>query len=205
MARANLVVNGLSFYKPKFGFSGPVEPVPVPILTNNTYAIYAGDPVAWASTGYADQAAAGTAASFIVKSVLQYRNASGVLVRNGRSIPAATTFTADTERSLVLGWPVESCLFLAQADEGTTITTVAAARAIIGENVDLVKGTVDDGLGLSGFALDISGHATTNTLTWRLYDILESPGNDSSLTRATYIVYANLMTNKGGTVSATGV
>src|SRR5205807_1968131 len=118
--------------------------------------------------------------------------------RNGRYIPSGTTWTADADRSMVMVIPAASALFEADADDGSSITTIAAARSVGGENCDHIFGTADQGLGLSAALLDISTHATTATLQWRVVDVLDQPANDVTVTRARYIVYANVLSNWGG-------
>lgn len=113
-------------------------------------------------------------------------------------IPTSTTFTPTTVGSPNASWvrfiPLTGDLILeADADDGSSITTVAAAVGVIGENADLVTGTGDTTTGQSAMLLDISTHATT-TSNFRIVGITEYPhftNNDVTLTRAKYLVVCN--------------
>ncbi len=84
-------------------------------------------------------------------------------------------------------------VFACSADDGTTATAIATHRGYIGENCDLnaTAYTADTGLGLTPHGLDISTHATTAALVWRLHDVLDIPGNEPSLTGFQYLVIGN--------------
>lgn len=119
-------------------------------------------------------------------------------------IPANTTFTPTTvgsvNASYVDYYALTADLILeVDADEGTTITTIAGAVGLIGENADLAAGTGDTVTGVSGQSLDISTHATT-TANFRIIGITGYPTldygipagiNDVTLTRAKYLVVCN--------------
>ncbi len=209
MARANNQFTGLRWYTP----DGTVGmPQPIPCFVASAYAtadIYVGDPVQWVSDGSVIRtpAGSGNGSYGVVSSILQFRNAEGVLVRNGRYLPSGTTWTAFHDRSMLMVIPCKNNLFSVQADEGTTITTAAAARDVVGENCDHIytAATANQGLGLGTCLLDISTNNTTDSLQWRVYDFLEGPGNDPTVTRATYIVYANVTSNRGAIPSNTGL
>jgi hypothetical protein len=207
MARANIPRNGFQFFKPRSMVVGMAEPRPAMIASAYATAdIYPGDPVTWLSDGTVARTAAGTTGIYgVVSSVLQYRNSDGVLVRNGRYIPSGTTWTADADRSMVMVQLAAHSLFVVDADDGTSITTIAGARAIVGENADHIYVTPDQGLGLSGALLDISTHAVTATLQWRIADVLEQVGNDPTQIKGRYVVYANVLSNFGGISAVLGV
>jgi len=207
MARANFPRNGLMFYKPRAAV-GMVEPIPCFVASAyNTADLYVGDPVGWVTDGSVGRAAAGGGVGIygVIGAILQFRNADGVLVRNGRYIPSGTTYTADAERTMVSVWPAPFCLFEVDGNDGTTITTIAGARTVAGENCDHAFGTADQGLGLSPTLLNIGTHAVTATLQWRVQDVLAQPGNDPTVTRGRYIVYANVLHNWGGLPAVLGV
>ncbi len=208
MARANLQRNGFMYFKPKSGAVGLIEPMPCFVASGyNTADLYVGDPVSWVNDGSVIRTAAGsgTAVFGVITAVLQFRNSDGVLVRNGKYVPSGTTWTADAERTQVMVMPAANALFEVDANDGSTITTIAAARSVAGENCDHVFGTADQGLGLSGALLNISTHATTSTLQWRVLDVCHQPGNDLTQTHGRYVVYANVLHNWGGLPVNTGV
>ncbi len=120
-------------------------------------------------------------------------------------IPANTTFTPTTvgspNASFVDFIPLTGDLILAvQADDGSSITSMATAIGVIGENTDLIAGTGDTTTGVSGMLLDISLHNTT-TFNFRIVGIdgygvfgsstINAQYNDITLTRATYLVVCN--------------
>ncbi len=124
-------------------------------------------------------------------------------VINGRRepmpcIPASTTFTPTTVGSLNASYvnyiPLTPDVILeVDADDGVTVTTVAGAIGLIGENADLVTGSGNTTTGVSGMLLDISTHATT-AANFRIVGITEYPhftNNDVTLTRAKYLVTLN--------------
>lgn len=113
-------------------------------------------------------------------------------------IPASTTFSPSTVGSPNASWvryiPLTGDLIMeVDADDGSTVTTVAAAVGLIGENCDLITGTGDTTTGQSAMLLDISTHATT-TANFRIVGITEYPhftNNDVTITRAKYLVVCN--------------
>lgn len=208
MARANFPRAGLMYHSPKSGVEGMVTPRPCFIASAYATAdLYVGDPVSWVTDGSVIRTAAGSATAIygVISAILQFRNSDGVLVKNGRYIPSGTTWTADAERSMVMVIPAASAFFEVDADDGSSITTIAGARSVAGENCDHAFGTADQGLGLSAALLDISTHAVTATLQWRVADVLDQVGNDVTLTRARYVVYANLLHNWAGLPVSLGV
>lgn len=209
MPRTNYTFNGFVFHKMLNGSVVAPDPIPCHVADNYATALYPGDPVGWVNDGTVARTAAGTGAGIfgVVVDILQYRNSDGVLVRNGRSIPANTRWTADADRSMVMVLPAQGCLFRVQADDAVTITSLSAARALVGENCDhgYSVATASAALGIGSCLLDVSTRGTGNTLQWRVFDLLEAPGNDATVTRATYLVYANVLSNWGAPTSATGV
>lgn len=113
-------------------------------------------------------------------------------------LPANTTFTPTTVGSPTASYVeyialTPDIVFEVDADDGSTVTTVAAAVGLIGENADLVTGTGDTVTGVSGMLLDISTHATS-TANFRIVGITEYPhltNNDVTVTRAKYLVTCN--------------
>lgn len=207
MARANLQRMGFQFHSPRSGVVGMIAPRPCFVASGyNTADLYVGDPVQWLSDGSVARSVANSGSMFgVISAINQFRNSDGVLVRNGKYIPSGTTWSADSDRSQVMVLPAAGCHFVVDADDGVSVATLAAGRAIPGENADHIYGTADQGLGLSAAMLDISTHAVTATLQWRIVDILEQPGNDVTVTHGRYVVYANLLSNNGGLPAVLGV
>jgi len=165
-------------------------------------AVFCGDPVNCVSDGSVDVAAAGQAIWGVVARC-QY-NKSGKLEESNH-IPASTTYTQDYLRSqahCIAATPYT--IFEVDADEGTSITTVAAARELIWENCDHATGTGDTVSGRSAAVLDISTHGT-GAAGWRIIGISDATPNNVTVTRAKYLVVANETDAWPGTFSTTGV
>lgn len=112
-------------------------------------------------------------------------------------IPANTTFSPTTvgspNASYVKYIPITpDLIFEVDADDGSTITTVAGAIGLIQENADLATGTGDTGTGIGAMLLDISTHGTA-TANFRIIGVAPYPTgqNDVTLTRAKYLVICN--------------
>lgn len=131
-------------------------------------ALKVGDPVKRLSTGYIDLCAATEVAYGVVAGVENYYD--GTRIRKGGQLPASTTYsTNEDRRSMVRVIPVDGQEFEATCDDAVTATTFAAYLAFIGENCPYV---VNTGVGdYSGYQLDISLHATTDTLDFRITDV----------------------------------
>jgi hypothetical protein len=85
-------------------------------------------------------------------------------------------------------------IFEVDADDGTTITTVAGAQALIGECCDINWAVGTHANGGSLLAMDISGHHVSTTKQLRIIDIAggrDRLDNDVTLTRAKYEVMIN--------------
>jgi hypothetical protein len=179
--------------------------LPCQVATAYGTAIFKGDPVKCVSDGSVAQAAAGDSVFGVVAGV-QYRNSDGVLQERDY-LPASTAYTPDRLRSIVMVIPATPfTIFEVDADDGSSITTVAAARAIVWENCDHIY-TVsgNTATGLSGAQLDISTHATTSS-TWRVVNLSPlSVGNDPTQISAKYLVVCNKTHNWPGVFSTTGI
>lgn len=112
-------------------------------------------------------------------------------------IPASTSFTPSTVGSVAASYvtfipTIPSVNFFeVDADDGTTFTTIATQISALGENCSTTTGTPDATTGTSGFSLDISTHAVTESLVWRIVDIVKRSDNDPTVTRYKFIVTAN--------------
>jgi len=77
-------------------------------------------------------------------------------------------------------------------DENTTATTKAAYQALIGENVTMINTGAANESNIKPL-LDISTHATTNTLIWQIIGVSDTVENrDFSGTRVKLIVKPNI-------------
>lgn len=210
MARPNYPWQGLRLFKYKDGYGGPLT-IEGHVASAYGTAIYPGDPVARQSDGSYARAAAGGGAgiSGVVNRVLRYKDTAGYVRTTGCTyLPASISWTAHGERSLLEIIPVKAAQFLGCTNAALASLTVA--RQSEGENVDHVFGTADTGLGISPTLLDIATHATTNTLQWRLVNLLPTDNefsiwNDPTQTNHFWVVEANVVLDVPGVPSATGV
>ncbi len=213
MSRANLPRGGFQFWGPKFGSTGSITPQICKVASTApaTYDLYRGDPVEFINGGTVTIVGGAGPIFGVCADIIQFKDpVSGILRRNGKYVPAGCSYTADSERTLIAVWPADSCLFV--VDSSTAAATLAAARAFVGYNVDGVSTATAatfavQALGLSGAHIDTTAStpATTNTLSWRIVDVLDQVGNDPTQTYCRYIVEANLFDNRAGLPSTTGV
>lgn len=120
-------------------------------------------------------------------------------------LPANTTFSPTTVGSAAASHVevvriMPDIIFAVGGDDATTVTSVATAIAMIGENADLTTGTAGNTTsGVSGMALDISTHATT-AANFRIIGLEQYPtdnpeslflNNDPTLINFRYLVTCN--------------
>lgn len=192
---ANVVRNGFTPWGTISGGEG-VLPSPMRAEVANNYGtgIFLGDIV----TAVSDGTVAASSAADNGKLIGVVVGCSYVL--NGKRqpstfVPASTTFTPTTVGSENASWvfyqPLTADLILlVDADDGTTVTTIAAGIGLIQENCDIATGSGDTTTGYGAMLLDISTHATT-TANFRIIDVLRTPDNDLTLTHAKYLVVCN--------------
>lgn len=152
-----------------------------------------GDPVKKVSDGTVALVAAGDATFGIIVGVEQYYDGAKI-IKPALRLPGASTYGTVLERqSILLIQPVAGVLWECDCDDKTTFTTEATYNAAIGENVDITMNGVA-GSTLASPLLDISTHATTNTLVWRIVDLAPNPRNqDYSGARVKLIVTCNVV------------
>ncbi len=205
MARTNLQHNGFRYSGSMFGENVTPRIIPCQVASAYNTGIFKGDPVKRVSDGTIAVSAAGDPV-FGIAVGARYRNADGVYVERDY-LPASTTYTPDALRSIVFVIPATPyTIFEVDADEGTSITTVAAARSLCWENCDHILTIAGStATGVSGAQLDISTHNTTSS-QWRIVDVAQyASGNDPTQTLAKYLVVANETHNWPGTFSTTGI
>lgn len=176
-----------------------VEYIDLPVATNNSAAIYPGEPVIGATTGYVSRTPAGSAAgaatdgiTAVCIDIIQYKDSAGFVRRNARLLPASTTYSVDNERSLLLCVLATSDT-LFRVKGSAAVADISTARALSFANADHSYGTADSGLGLSGCQLNLGTVNTTATLQWRIVkweDVRVS--NDPTVAGFTCLVVPNL-------------
>ncbi len=169
------------------------DPITVEVASNYGTALYVGDPVIAVSDGTVARTPAGSAAGAatdgitgIITKIVQYKDSTGIVRRNSReSVPANTTWTSAAERTLLQIIPSYAPIRY-RCRGSASVADVATARSLRFENADLSYGTADAGLGLSGARLNIATHATTNTLQFRIVEVVDMVQNDP--TQANFIL-----------------
>jgi len=159
--------------------------IAVDVTSNNTLAIFPGEPVIAQSDGSVIRTPAGSAAgaatdgiTAIVVDILQYKASSGQVLQNGiRYLPAATIWTAHQDRSrLLVCLCTEDMRY--QVKCATALASLAAGRSARFGNADHSYGTADNNLGLTGVQLATGTIDTTATRQWRILGVQELVGND---------------------------
>ena len=186
---ANTARGGFRWRGNKLNPASVSEPVVIlPVASAYGTVLYRGDPVKMVSTGMIEAAAAGDRVIGIFDGAEPYYDGTGV--RKGGKLPVATYGTNRSRQSRARVILARGQVFEIDADDGTTFTTQATHIASVGENCEWVAGTpVGD---QSGAQMDISTHATTNTLSLRILDIPNQDMQDFASTAVKYHVEFNL-------------
>lgn len=163
-------IYGFRPYKSRHGDALP-SPIRCAIADNNAAEYHAGDPLKILSTGYYVLATAGDKVDAVVTRIGPYYNGTRFAMHTDY-LPKNTVYGTNYERqSFLYAIPAQRTVFECDCDDNTTATTYATYLSYIGENVEMVLG--DGTSGASDPKLDISTHATTNTLSWRIVGISE--------------------------------
>lgn len=207
----NLARYGFRPFKGKLSAEEKVEIWPVasayqaaPGSTNVPLRV--GDPVARVSDGTVALVTAGSGTKVygvIVGIERVYDSAIGAPGKN-RLVPGGTTWTGLPNQTLVQVAPALGRIFEVDCDDAVTATTEAAYQAFRGENVDIIYVPV---LNEGAYPkVDISGHATTNTLQCNIVGI--SPTQDNRYfdgANVKLLVQFNLVDDNYGAAQITGV
>lgn len=177
----------------KFNRNSPGAPPPIRVLhvaTSYGTKICRGVPLKVDTDGSVVVATPGDSIFGIADGVEQYYD--GTTVRSGTALPATTVWGTNVSRqSRVRVIPVRGQIFEVQVDENTTATTLVGYQAFIQENAEWAAGTnVGDE---AGAVLDISGHATTNSLSVRIEDVPNKESQDFTSTGVVLHVSFNLI------------
>lgn len=173
----------------------------LPVASAYATSLYMGDFVKMVSTGYMEAAAAGDTIYGVFAGVDQ-RYDGEKMVRGGKY--TTSTYSTNFERqTFIRVIPAFGQVFEMRTDDvAASYDTYAEHLAFIGENCEWVAGTaVDD---TSGSLLDISTHATTNTLSLHLLGLSKHVDTDFAALGVPYLVTVNLV-QQPTTGSTTGV
>lgn len=151
-----------------------------------------GDVVKRVSDGSIAMAAAGDTPFGVIDAIGKYYDATLGAKTYGASLPGGNAWGTITDRRPEI-WviPVANQIFEADCDDNTTATTEATYLTYEGENVDLTNNQVA-GSTLISPRIDISTHAVTNTLTWRILGIANRFEQDPSGAFYKLLITANL-------------
>lgn len=140
----------------------------------------AGDPVKLVSDGSVALANTTEDVYGILVAVYRVFDSASGNVKPVNRVPGGTTGSGNLERQTRVGVvPASWGIWALQVDDKTTATTEAAYQAFIGENVNHVCAgdTTDANRPKANPRMDISSHATTAGLTWRIVGISKNVSN----------------------------
>lgn len=153
--------------------------------------LWPGDPVTKIGDGTVILAVAGGQIDGVIVGIAPFYD--GVSMRFGDSLPGTTpAYGTNLDRQSVL-YIVDPglAIFECTCNDNTTFTTKATYTAAIGENVNHILTPVAADL-KSYPQLNISGHAVTATLSWRIIGLSPRPEIDYSGLNVPLLVTPNL-------------
>lgn len=183
--------------------SGAPKPIRVrfasafaPTANGNGVNLRVGDPVSLLSTGYAGVAVGSEGTQLGIYGILVGFGPrwDGAQMQFTDKYVSGTTYGTILDRESV-GWviPVQDQVFEIDCDDKVTATTRAGYLAFVGENCDhrLPSDTTNSADPKVDPYLDISSHATTNTLQWRIVDLSDRIDVDYSGSNVPLLVTCN--------------
>jgi len=199
---ANVTLGGFRVWGTLTGGPGVIpHPIVAEVASGYATALAVGDIIIPVSDGTVARAAASDNGKLLGVIIGMSKVVSGKR-QPTNYIAASSTFSPSTVGSPNANYveyvPLTGDVVLeVDADDGTTATTIAGQIGLIGENADLATGTANATTGVSGFALDISTHATT-AANFRIITIngyttegLQLVDNDPTATRFKFLVTCN--------------
>jgi hypothetical protein len=180
----------------KYGFrfyasqTGGGRPPCIEMLVASGYAgdhggsvgVTIGDPVDLLSTGFVElmnDTAVRDTPYGVVMAIANARIDSNGKARPASYLPSGTTYTLEETTSKLIVAPFGSNIWELDCDDNTTATTLAAYRALVGENVDVVfsRDTSNPDKPKCNPVIDISTHATTAALLFRIVGVSKTREN----------------------------
>lgn len=129
----------------------------------------------------------------VVVGIKQYVDpafANAVTAR-GNALPSSIAYGTNLDlQSRIFYIPAECAIWRIQVNDNTTATTEAGYQAFIGENANHIHTAASGGLALTP-KLNISTHATTATLGWRIVGIPDRTLQDFSGANVDLEVFCN--------------
>lgn len=203
---ANVALGGFRWRKNRRGGANQEPREERMVASNNTVAIFAGDPVKLVNDGTVVVAGVGDAVYAIAMGTTRYRNSSGTIVA-GNFLPAATTYTgapvlSNAQASVLQCCPVVGQVF--EVDVNTGQASLTAAQTLVNNNANVVATAGNTSTGRSAYTLDASTAGTGGTLAWRILEVAPDPSNDPTAANWKVLVEANVGTEPSAT-TATGI
>ena len=143
--------------------------VALPVVSNNTLALFANDALTKAADGTVYPATGGTPAgdavciSHVMVSAKNYLGDDSI-PRKGAYLPAAKTYTGGSSMdnplaNIVLCIPTDHCLF--EVDVPTAASTKAVAQGLMGQTINIVATAGSTASGQSGHTTDTVANVKT--------------------------------------------
>lgn len=206
----NASLYGFRWQKIMGAGQGDLQPIRCPVASAYQAApsatnvdLNVGDPVKRVSDGTVALCAAGDATYGIIVGIAPFWDSVQKVMRFGNALPGGTTYgTVVPRQSFVWVVPVANQIFEVDCDDNVTFTTYLTYQAAIGENCDITINQ-SSSTAKANPRLDISTHATTNTLVWRIVDIPRQDAQDYTGNFVKLLVQANVV--QQAPYQATGV
>jgi len=180
----------------KYGFrfyasqSGSGRPACLEMLVASGYAgdhggsvgITIGDPVDILATGFVElmnDTATRDTPYGVVMGIANARIDSNGKARPASYLPSGTTYTTEETTTKLIVAPFGDNIWELDCDDAVTATTLAAYRAFVGENVDVVfsRDTSNSDKPKCNPVIDISTHAATAALLFRIVGVSKTREN----------------------------
>lgn len=178
---------GIRFFSSQ---SGSGRPACIEGIVASAYAgdhggsvgITIGDPVDYLATGFMELTNDTATRDTLYGVVMNIANAK--IDANGKArptnyLPSGTTYSLEETTSKLTVAPFSDHFWQMDCDDAVTATTLAAYRAFVGENVDMVfsRDTSIADKPRCNPLLDISTHAATAALMWRIVGVSKTREN----------------------------
>lgn len=141
-----------------------------------------GDPVDRLSTGFVELTNDSATRDTLFGVVMSVANAKVDIngkARPANYLPSGTTYTLEETTSRLIVAPFSDHIWEMDCDDAVTATTLAAYRALVGQNVDMTfsRDTSNPDKPKCNPLLDISTAATTAALMWRIVGVSKTREN----------------------------
>lgn len=141
-----------------------------------------GDPVDYLATGFMELTNDTATRDTLFGVVMSVANAKVDIngkARPANYLPSGTTYALEETTSKLIVAPFSDHVWEMDVDDAVTATTLAAYRALVGSNVDMVfvRDTSNPDKPKCGPVLDISTVAATAALMWRIVGVSKTREN----------------------------